>query len=65
MSQAAEKIERRGRNRLDDGCETVLMGIKVPADLKRDFDAIADRIALTPSQLARIVLKSFVDKSKV
>lgn len=61
MTMTARK--GRGRSRLSEG-ETVLLGIKLPRELKEEFETIAERIALTPSQLARIVLKSFVEKSK-
>jgi len=50
--------------RLEPSFETVIFGIKIPKNIKDDFESIAKKMGLNSSHLARIIIKNFVEKNK-
>ena len=65
MTQQAQKLEKkRGRLKLQADSDTVFLGIKMPKELKDDFEDIAFKMGLSPSRLVRILMANFVENAK-
>lgn len=63
LQQVVKKTRGPGRTRLEGEIETVLMGVKLPKTIKDEFDNAAYKMGLSPSKLARIVLKNFLNRN--
>ena len=64
MPKPLVKKKKAGRTKLEQSSNTTLMGIKIPENLIKEFEKISLKMGLTKSQLARIVISSFVDEYK-
>ena len=60
VERSAAKPQQVGKPRLKPGIKTSLLGFKYPITDKKKFDKIASKLGFTSSELARIIVDSWL-----